>query len=602
MNKDKNLVTNLYIKELDLATLQPNTKTYMKKDQGGSKHVVIGKPGCFAKGTEVLMYDGSIKKVEDIEINDKIMGDDSTVRTVLDLCHGYETMYNVTPNKGDTYKVNENHILSLKCTGYNSHKKGELLDISVKDFLTKSKTFQNRYKWYRAPVEFEHKKLDIDPYMIGYWLGDGTSSTSDITTADIEVVDYFQQNLPKINLHFNKNKSKYRYRIKQDKFSKKNHSFLNCLRKYNMINNKHIPLVYKTGSTEQRLELLAGLIDSDGSYDKNCHGYDFIQKNEKLFDDVLYLARSLGFSAYKKRCIKHCTNSPGHSGKYYRCFISGNISSIPCKIKRKLCITPKKIQKDVSVTGFKLTKLDEGNYYGFELDGNNRFIGHDFTVLHNTGKSTLISSLLYAKKHIYPCGIVFSGTEDSNGFYSKMFPNTFIFNKYDEEQLRSFIRRQKIAKKHLSNPWAVCLLDDCTDTPALFNKPLQQGIYKNSRHWKMWYILSLQYCMDVKPVIRTNVDGTFILREPNLKNRKSLYENYAGIIPDFSSFCDIMDQITDDYTALYIHNATKSNKLEDCLFWYKATPPPTFKFGAPYYWHFHDVRYNQDYVEPFLPP
>jgi hypothetical protein len=63
-----------------------------------------------------------------------------------------------------------------------------------------------------------------------------------------------------------------------------------------------------------------------------------------------------------------------------------------------------------------------------------------------------------------------------------------------------------------------------------------------------------------------------------------------------------MDQITDDYTALYIHNATKSNKLEDCLFWYKATPPPTFKFGAPHYWDFHHTRYNQDYVEPFLPP
>ena len=72
-----------------------------------------------------------------------------------------------------------------------------------------------------------------------------------------------------------------------------------------------------------------------------------------------------------------------------------------------------------------------------------------------TGKSTLIAALLYAKKNIYPCGIVFSGTEDSNGFYKNMFPSTFVFNKYDEDQLKNFIKRQKIAKKHVQNPWAV---------------------------------------------------------------------------------------------------------------------------------------------------
>ena len=218
-----------------------------------------------------------------------------------------------------------------------------------------------------------------------------------------------------------------------------------------------------------------------------------------------------------------------------------------------------------------------------------------------TGKSTLIASLLYAKRHIYPCGIVFSGTEDSNGFYKKIFPDTFIFNKYDEEQLKIFIKRQKISMKHLTNPWSVCLLDDCTDNPAIFNRIVQQQIYKNARHWKMWYIVSLQYCMDVKPYVRSNVDGTFILREPNLKNRRSLYENYAGNIDDFSQFCDIMDQLTDNFTALYIHNATGSNRWQDCVFWYKATPTPNgFKFGCPEFWEFHFSRYNQSYVEPFL--
>ncbi len=216
-----------------------------------------------------------------------------------------------------------------------------------------------------------------------------------------------------------------------------------------------------------------------------------------------------------------------------------------------------------------------------------------------SGKSMLIASLLYAKQDIYPVGMVMSGTEDSNGFYRKIFPSTFVFNEYNEQKVKDFIRRQKIAKKHLVNPWAVILLDDCTDNPSLFRKPLQQSMYKKGRHWKMLYILSLQYCMDIKPVIRTNIDGTFILREPNLKNRKNLWENYAGIINDFSVFCDFMDELTDDYTALYIHNATKSNELKDCVFFYKARPiPKGFKFGCKEYYKFHEARYNKDYVDP----
>tara|TARA_B100001540_G_C15720320_1_gene602696 strand:- start:309 stop:1094 length:786 start_codon:yes stop_codon:yes gene_type:complete len=218
-----------------------------------------------------------------------------------------------------------------------------------------------------------------------------------------------------------------------------------------------------------------------------------------------------------------------------------------------------------------------------------------------TGKTTLITSLLYEKRHIFPVGMVMSGTEDSNGHYSKMFPSSFVYNKLEEDKINDFIKRQKISKNHLENPWALLLLDDCTDDPRLFSKPLFQGLFKNGRHWKMMFILSLQYCMDVKPVIRTNVDGVFILREPNMKNRRSLWENYAGVIPDFSTFCEIMDQVTDDYTALYIHNATQTNKLEDCIYWYKANPeeiPSNFKIGSKEFWKFHKDRYDDNYVNP----
>ena len=80
-----------------------------------------------------------------------------------------------------------------------------------------------------------------------------------------------------------------------------------------------------------------------------------------------------------------------------------------------------------------------------------------------TGKTTLISSLLENKKHIFPVGMVMSGTEDSNGFYSKIFPDIFVYNKLEENKIEDFIKRQKLARKHIKNPWSVLLLDDCTD-------------------------------------------------------------------------------------------------------------------------------------------
>lgn len=218
-----------------------------------------------------------------------------------------------------------------------------------------------------------------------------------------------------------------------------------------------------------------------------------------------------------------------------------------------------------------------------------------------SGKSTLIASILYAKKHIIPIAEASSGTEDSNEYYRQIFPSIFVYNNYSEPDTERFIKRQKLARKYVSNPWACIILDDCTDDPSVFRKPLQNGMYKRGRHWKMLYILSLQYGMDVRPVIRTNVDGVFILREPSLRNRKVLYENYAGIIPDFKLFCEILDQITDDYTALYIHNATRTNNWKECIFWYKAKKvPENFRFGCKEYWKFHEDRYNSEYIDPIM--
>lgn len=216
-----------------------------------------------------------------------------------------------------------------------------------------------------------------------------------------------------------------------------------------------------------------------------------------------------------------------------------------------------------------------------------------------TGKSTLLKRLLYWKKHIFPVGLFFSGTESANGFYKKMVPDTFIYHKYDEEVLQNFRKRQQLAMDNLPNPWALALIDDCTDDPSVFKRDLQLWLFKNGRHIKMLYLISLQYALDILPAIRQCVDGAFLFRDVNFKNRRKLWENYASVIPDFSLFCKVMDELTEDYGCIYIHNRTTSNNWQDCVYWCKVDPvTEDFKFGCKDYWDFHSQRYNKEYRLP----
>lgn len=531
--------TIVEIQELDPEIIAPCTARMNDPTYGGNKTVIIGKPGCFAAGTEVLMYDGTIKRVEDVQVGDVVMGDDSTPRNVLELCHNYDTMYKIIPVKGESVIVNENHILSLNF--YNRYRIREtVIDISLKEYLRQTTAFKESCNWYRTAVDFPEKETEIDPYILGQWLG-SVQPTNEVV----------------------------------------NSKFFKFLQKNSLIKEKYIPQHFKVNSVQKRLRLLAGILESYDLTDKKT--YICFVSTKRMLDDMLFLCRSLGF---------HASKTADHT-----VMISGIINIVNTSMsKRNISIND--LQKTNSMR-FTVEKLEYGEYFGFTLDGNHRFVLGDFSVTHNTGKSTLIASLLYAKKHIIPVGMVMSGTEDSNSFFRKIFPSTFVYNEYDEEQIKSFIKRQKIAKQHLENPWAVIILDDTTDDPRVFNTPLQQGMYKRGRHWKMWYIVSLQYGMDVKPVIRTNIDGVFILREPSLRTRKILWENYASVIPDFTLFCDIMDGVTDDYTALYVHNSIQTNDWRECVFWYKAKPTPDgFKFGCDEFHQFHKDRYNPDYIDP----
>ena len=292
----------------------------LSKTDGGLICLGCGSGKCLAKNTKILMYDGTIKLVQDIIVGDVIMGDDSTPRNILSITKGRETMYKVNElrkNKefsDNSYIVNESHILSLK-------NNDDILDISVKDYLKLPSIYhgdESPLRGYRVPVIFPKKELVVNSYTFGYSL-----------------------------------------------------------------ENTNIPFEYKCNSRKNQLELLAGLIDKNGYYNENS--YKIIRKNEELIDDIVYIARSLGFSALKKTL-----------GNYYSTNIYGcRLEDIPVKyLKTHIPILN---EEDNLRYPIKLEKLEEDDYYGFEIDGNRRFVLGDYTVTHNTVLALNIASLLKVK-------------------------------------------------------------------------------------------------------------------------------------------------------------------------------------------------------------
>lgn len=545
---DGNGVRSALIKEFDLNNMHPIDTNDLKS---ASKIVVIGKPKCFALGTKCMLYTGESKNVEDIMPGDILMGDDSTPRTVLQTCKGRQEMFDIIFVKQDTciekYTVNLDHILVLACIGYKGNEKGSIIEISVKDYLEKDQDWKNSFRLLKAKVEFNNEnsnKLPLDPYTLGTKLGE-------MILADMS------NNIDK--------RTEY-----DDYFGK--------------INNRHIPLIYKANSSKNRLELLAGLLDINGNCDYKS--YHILCNNEQLINDIIWLARSLGFAAYKEL-----------TGLY----LYGDIKSIPCKYHNK------QLQEntyDVLLHKFTVSSIGEGNYYGFTLDGNHRFLSGSFDILRNTGKSTLIENIMLYKSHICPIAQIASGTEQENGFYKRISTDTTIFDKFDMKCTENFIKRQKIARQYLPNPWALKIDDDVTDDPTVMKKPLMQGMFKRGRHWNMIYILALQYPMDIPTAIRSCVDYVFILSTNILSDRKRIYENLPfGSLLSFQDFCDILDGITEDHTALVLDNMVESNKIEDRLFYFKADPtkvPKDWKFGSQDAWDCCEERMDPNYTPSIL--
>lgn len=401
--------------------------------------------GCHARDTMILMFDGTTKFAQDIQMGDQLMGDDSTPRNVLDLVRGNDTMYQITNVKNESYVVNGDHILCLTYTNkkslrysqreqcyiiiwfdntriskktkrfsiknknqsevqqaaqqyFDSINEDRIVEISVNDYLQLPKSFHKDLKGYKTSIDYPSIDLPIDPYMIGYWLGDGNANTSMITTQESSIIDYFKHKLPQYKCYLQyQQSSTYGYRINGNGRVGGN-QFLNTLKTLQLLDNKHIPLIYKCNSRANRLSLLAGLLDADGSLNQiTKNEFEFSQsiEHEQIIDDVIDLARSLGFSCYKNKKKTSWTHKGiKHIGEAWRICINGEgVDEIPTLSPRKQAL-PRKQIKDVLVSEITVTKLTADDYYGFRVDGNQRYLMSNFIVTHNCGKSYVAMDII----------------------------------------------------------------------------------------------------------------------------------------------------------------------------------------------------------------
>lgn len=349
---------------------------------------------CFSKGTEILMYDGGVKKVEDIVVGDCVMTPDCKPARVLSLGRGREEMYEVRSREmyHESFTVNKSHILAFV------DRKGIKHTLSVEDYLKlPSWKKKDEYRGYRVSVEYPSKPVSIEPYFLGLWVGDGSSYDVSITNIDKEVIDYLYEYADRLGMHVSVYQTGDRtpsYAISHGNIGGKVGSVIrNYLKDNDLIGNKHIPDDILYNSREVRLQFLAGLIDSDGHFSK-CKGKENVLEistvSNILAEQYVRLLRSLGF---RSGLAHHVTKCNGKECESYRVCAYGDFSVVPCKVARKQKKERAHLRENPLTFGFDLIPKGVGNYYGFTIDSEDHlFLLGDYTVTHNTETVALVNS------------------------------------------------------------------------------------------------------------------------------------------------------------------------------------------------------------------
>lgn len=351
---------------------------------------------CFGAGTLIRMADNSLKKVEDIKPGDMVMSPGTApAKEVLGTTHGVAPLYQITSEMHDSFVVNDEHIMYL----YDYYQK-KYVTMPMKKLYEEYKRmrwnyFSRKYKIVASEavsIDSTASTLPIEPYFYGLWLGDDDTKDSYITTSNKEIVDYIQDYANRLGLTMTSyagTRSCAKYRISRK--TRNGEAFTNILKSVCNWSKDNINPAYLNASIEDRYALLAGILDTDGYLNPNKSGYRICLKQSSLIDDVISLARSLGFS-----CSKAAKYNKKYGKYYYYAMISGdNCQDIPCRVKKVTHAT--KVNR--RLYPFKIREIGAGNYYGFEVGGDHLFLLKDYTVVHNSQATSymfIYKTLMYA--------------------------------------------------------------------------------------------------------------------------------------------------------------------------------------------------------------
>lgn len=243
-----------------------------------------------------------------------------------------------------------------------------------------------------------------------------------------------------------------------------------------------------------------------------------------------------------------------------------------------------------------------------------------------TGKSQLVTSVLHANRDI-PAGIVMSGTENGDPYWSRFVPDLFIYDDWKPEKLEDLIdiqRRSKRKVDSIETEIEYCkrngrradverlerkrkeamlamrkfvIIDDLMFKPALTRSEVMKKLFMNGRHWGILACLTIQYCMSLDISLRGNAGYVFVCRENIVSYRKKIYDNFLGMLPNFAVFEKVMDACTQNYECIVLDRTARSTRVEDCIFWYKAAPAYDFRIGSDRMWAYHRANYDRNYEE-----
>lgn len=287
---------------LDHGIIQMNLRPYQEdmlrimSESRMSQHNLSRQLGKALDVDTPIPTDKGWVKMGDIKVGDKVYSPSGDLVDVT-FATGYQydrDCYEVLLDTGKTVIADAEHIWTVI-----DNKTGNKIDITTKDMIDNWKKVGNesRYKIEKTkPIVGKHKDLSIDPYVLGYWLGDGHSEYGRIThhKNDSYIKGYLEDIYETVHSFEDKRNNNV--------LTTSAHGLTTQLRGYDLKFNKHIPIDYQFADIEQRTSLLQGIMDSDGCVNKN--GYcEITFKSKVLSDDVYSLLCGLGFKPKMKEKI-----------------------------------------------------------------------------------------------------------------------------------------------------------------------------------------------------------------------------------------------------------------------------------------------------------